>query len=114
MIKRKEETETLMERQPQTGGIFKLDKLFSKCDKAKNIVEIANVTLGPDAEAEYHEHFGESEIYYIIEGVGLYNDNGTEEMVFEGDVTFTPEGDGHGMKNIGDDELRFVAITVLD
>ena len=31
-----------------------------------------------------------------------------------GDVTFTPDGKGHGMKNIGDTDLVFMALINFD
>ena len=36
----------------------------------------AQVTLEPGCSLGYHEHHGESETYYIIQGQGEYNDNG--------------------------------------
>ncbi len=34
------------------------------------------MTLEPGCSLGYHEHHGESETYYIIQGQGEYNDNG--------------------------------------
>ena len=36
----------------------------------------AQVTLEPGCSLGYHEHHGESETYYILQGQGEYNDNG--------------------------------------
>lgn len=35
----------------------------------------AQVTLEPGCSLGYHEHHGESETYYILQGQGEYNDN---------------------------------------
>ena len=35
-------------------------------------------------------------------------------MVKAGDVTFTPDGQGHGMTNTGDEDLVFMALIILD
>ena len=51
----------------------------------------AQVTLEPGCSLGYHEHHGESETYYILQGQGEYNDNGTYRPVKAGDITFTPE-----------------------
>ena len=62
----------------------------------------------------YHEHHNESETYYILRGEGDYNDNGTVRPVKAGDVTFTPDGKGHGLKNTGDTDLVFMALIIFD
>ena len=83
-------------------------------------VNPANVRLYAHAKLEagaivgYHIHRGESEIYYILSGKGIYSDNGTEREVVAGDVTFTPNGEGHSLENIGTDVLEFMALVVAD
>ena len=72
------------------------------------------VKLNPGEEVGYHEHYGEFESYYILTGKGLYNDNGKEVLVEAGTVTFTPSGEGHGLKNTGDEVLDFIALIVKD
>ena len=74
----------------------------------------AQVTLEPGCAIGYHEHHNESETYYIISGKGIYSDNGTLRMVSAGDVTFTPDGKGHGLTNSGDEDLVFMALIILD
>ncbi|MDD6031900.1 MAG: cupin domain-containing protein [Oscillospiraceae bacterium] len=74
----------------------------------------AEVTIAPGCTLGYHEHHGESETYYILSGKGDYNDNGTIRPVEAGDVTFTPDGKGHGLDNTGDTDLVFMALIILD
>ena len=74
----------------------------------------AQVTLEPGCSLRYHEHHNESETYYILSGKGIYSDNGTLRMVPAGDVTFTPDGKGHGLTNSGDEDLVFMALIILD
>ncbi|MDO4272463.1 MAG: cupin domain-containing protein [Eubacteriales bacterium] len=74
----------------------------------------AEVTLEPGCSLGYHEHHGESETYYIISGQGEYNDNGTYRPVQAGDITFTPDGKGHGLANTGNTDLVFMALIILD
>ena len=50
----------------------------------------SEVTLEPGCSLGYHEHHNES------------------------DVTFTPDGQGHGMTNTGDEDLVFMALIILD
>lgn len=70
--------------------------------------------LKPGEEVEFHIHEDESEQYYIISGKGEYNDNGKCIEVFPGTVTFTPSGEGHGIKNTGNEILSFIALIILD
>ena len=74
----------------------------------------AEVTIEPGCSLGYHEHHNESETYYILRGEGDYNDNGVIRPVKAGDVTFTPDGKGHVMKNIGDTDLVFMALIIFD
>lgn len=72
------------------------------------------VTLKPGCEIGYHEHHGETETYYLTKGVGIYNDNGKEYPVEVGDVTFCADGNGHGIKNAGKEDLVFVALILKE
>ena len=70
--------------------------------------------LLPGEEVEFHIHEGESEQYYIISGEGEYNDNGKIIPIYQGTSTFTPSGEGHGIKNTGSESLKFIALIILD
>ena len=72
------------------------------------------VTLKPGCEIGYHEHHGETETYYLTKGEGIYNDNGKEYPVEVGDVTFCADGNGHGIKNAGKEDLVFVALILKE
>ena len=74
----------------------------------------AEVTLEPGCSLGYHEHHGESETYYILSGQGEYSDNGLYRPVQPGDITFTPDGKGHGLANIGNTDLVFMALIIKD
>lgn len=72
------------------------------------------IQLKPGEEVEYHMHVGESETYFILSGKGVYNDNGTVVEAVPGMVTLTPSGEGHALKNTGDEVLAFVALIIAD
>lgn len=72
----------------------------------------AEVTIEPGCSLGYHEHHGETETYYILEGEGIYSDNGSLRMVKKGDITFTPSGMGHGITNTGNTALVFMALII--
>ena len=72
----------------------------------------AHSTLQPGCSIGFHIHENESETYYIYSGEAEFNDNGTIKTVSSGDVTFTGAGEGHGIKNIGNEELEFIALII--
>ena len=96
------------------GGRAKLElrKLLPAAVMPSNLGLYARATLIPGAGVDYHVHTGESETYYILSGRGEYNDNGTIKPVSAGDVTFTADGEGHGLRNTGSEDLVFIALIV--
>ncbi|MPM14033.1 Oxalate-binding protein [bioreactor metagenome] len=72
----------------------------------------AHTTLNAECGIGYHVHKGESETYYILSGEGEFNDNGTLRKISAGDVTHTPSGEGHGIRNTGREPLEFVALIL--
>lgn len=85
---------------------------FSGWDKRIRLYSLIQVK--PGEEVEYHMHVGESETFFILSGKGIYNDNGKTVDVVPGMVTFTPSGEGHGIKNTGDEVLAFIALILVD
>lgn len=72
-----------------------------------------HTTLEPGASIGYHDHHGEFECYYILSGTAKLSDNGKDVILHAGDVAYTPDGAGHGIENIGDDELSVIALIVF-
>ena len=81
---------------------------------SNKLKQFSYVELEPNEEVAFHVHEGNTENYYIIKGKGLYNDNGKEMSVGDGDVTFTPSGHGHALKNVGTEKLSFIALVVIN
>ena len=87
-------------------GLIHAEQLGEHCKM------FSKVTLPAGCELGHHEHHGETETYYILSGKGIYEDNGTEIPAEAGDVFFCKDGDGHGIKNTGDEEVVFVALIL--
>lgn len=77
-----------------------------------NVRMIATVTLEPGSSVGDHQHSGECEIYQILSGTGLYNDNGTRSEVKPGDVTVCYSGEVHGLENNSDHPIVFNAVII--
>ena len=87
--------------------ILKQEELAGKCRM------FAKVKLEPGASIGWHEHKNEEEIYYITQGKALVSDNGIEREIERGDVLLTNNGDGHFIKNVGNEIFEMIAIILL-
>ena len=72
----------------------------------------ANITLKPGCSIGYHVHEKDSELFYIMKGTALYNDNGVEGTVSAGDVMLCPAGAGHAIANKGEETVELCAVIV--
>lgn len=70
----------------------------------------AKVTILPGDELSYHEHHGETEVYHILSGEGLYQDNDKTYPVEAEMTTFCEDGNGHAISCKGDEPLVFLAM----
>ncbi len=70
------------------------------------------IVLKPGCGIGYHVHETDSELFYIIKGTAVYDDNGTKTTVHAGDVTVTPAGTGHSIKNEGNEDVELFALIV--
>ncbi|MBD5560292.1 MAG: cupin domain-containing protein [Clostridia bacterium] len=77
-----------------------------------NVRMITTITLPIDASVSLHNHEGEAEIYRILSGTGMYDNNGVETEVGPGFVTICYDGERHGLINTGTEPLVFDAVIV--
>lgn len=70
------------------------------------------IVLKPGCGIGYHVHEKDSELFYIMKGTAVYDDNGTKVTVSQGDVTLTPAGTGHSIKNESSEDVELVALIV--
>jgi len=73
----------------------------------------AKLTIKPGCSIGHHVHENETEIFHIISGTALYDDNGKQIELQPGDVTVTPASHGHSIANNGDADLIVIALIVL-
>ena len=102
------------EKNPCGGkGEMKMEKILSEAEMKDKCGLYARVTLHPGDVLGYHEHHGNNESYFILSGSGAYDDNGTTRTVKAGDVTWTPDGSGHGLSNEnGKEDVIFMALII--
>lgn len=70
------------------------------------------IVLKPGCGIGFHIHENDSELFYIVKGTAVYDDNGTKVTVTAGDVTLTPAGTGHSIKNESNEDVELVALIV--
>ncbi len=93
---------------------MQVEKLLDERQMNGKVGLFAKVTIPPDDVLDYHEHHRETETYYILSGEGIYNDNGTEKRAAAGDVFFCEDGNGHGIRCVGEEPLIFMALIILN
>lgn len=72
----------------------------------------ARITLKPGSKTPLHKHEGDFEVYYIVAGQAMVNDNGDLKPAKTGDIIFTDHGESHSMENIGETDLEFIALIL--
>ena len=72
----------------------------------------AKITLNPGCSIGFHMHEGESELFYVMKGEVIYNDNGTECVCTAGDVMVCPAGSGHAIACKGENAAEVCAAIV--
>ena len=72
----------------------------------------ANITLKPGCGIGFHMHENESELFYVMKGEVLYNDNGTEVVCSAGDVMVCPAGTGHAIACNTEETAEVCAVIV--
>ncbi|KAI1614171.1 RmlC-like cupin domain-containing protein [Exophiala viscosa] len=60
-----------------------------------------------------HRH-DQAEIYYVVEGQGIVTIDGKESEVRKGTAVFIPSNAEHGIKNTGDDALKWFYAFATD
>ena len=70
-------------------------------------------TLPPGAGIGVHAHESNEEVYFIIDGDGVYTDSdGKDYPVAKGDFTLCRQGETHGLLNNGAHPLVYAAVIV--
>lgn len=115
MIRKSEErSSTIRENLFGGEGAVKMQHLLNASEEMLGKGRLfAHFILEPGCSIGYHVHEGEAETYYFLRGIGEVNDNGELKTVHPGDVAHTNDGEGHGLKNIGDEPLEFVALILF-
>lgn len=70
--------------------------------------------LTPGSSIGNHTHKGDFEVYYILSGTALVDDNGEMVQLGAGDSIQTKNGFSHSIENNGDVDLEYIALILFD
>ena len=101
------------ERMRDGKGTVEIAHIFKQDELKGRARLVAKVTLPPGSSIGFHRHEDEEEIFYILRGRGLVDDNGTMRTVEPGDAVLTGGGSGHSIENVGEDPLEMIAVILL-
>lgn len=73
----------------------------------------AEVVLKPHSSIGWHQHVGDTEPYFIIEGEGVFvDDDKSRTTVKPGDACIIKVGQWHSLENNTDKDLALIALVV--
>ena len=114
MIKRNVELKRDLQREFRGGkGAVTLEHFMDQAMANGAGRLFAQTIVPPGSSVGLHKHEGDSEVYYILEGKALVNDNGVEVELGAGDINFCADGSSHAIENIGTTDLRYIAIILF-
>ena len=93
-------------------GEFRLQHIISKDEFFEHGRLFAKGTLPPGSSVGYHEHNGDMEVCYFLEGTGKVIDDGKEYAVHAGDVNIVYGGKGHEIINDSDKDLVYMVLVL--
>jgi mannose-6-phosphate isomerase-like protein (cupin superfamily) len=72
----------------------------------------AQLTVKKGCSIGTHRHDGEMEAFYILSGTASFNDNGTQTVLYPGDVAYTADGESHSIANNGEENCVLIALII--
>lgn len=94
-----------------TGGevVKEDDRYVVKDNKILNNLVVSSTQLNPNKQTSGHNHKGQEEVYFFVEGAGTMWLDKKEMSVKKGDVVLIEDGVFHKVK-AGNDGLYFVCV----
>lgn len=89
-------------------GVPGFSKDFDSC-----LSFMHETTLPPGTSIGLHEHKGNEELYFVIQGRGEMTVDGETQVMKPGDVCLTKSGSSHAFRNVGDTDLVIIVLEGL-
>ena len=113
MIKHTSDMKLELRKEARGGnGTAEFRHLFEDGEYKSKTKVMAKITLNPGCSIGYHQHSGEEEVYYILSGKFVVNDNGKESEVLAGDYVLTTNEGSHSVENRSDEPAELLAFVI--
>jgi mannose-6-phosphate isomerase-like protein (cupin superfamily) len=113
MIKRNHTCATEVRQNMRGGnGSVTVTHFWGKGELKARTRLCARLTLEPGSSIGFHEHVNEEEVYIVLRGQGLIEENGQKIPVSVGDSILTGDGAGHAVEAVGSEPLEMLAFIV--
>lgn len=113
MIIRGKDVEAKRVENPRGGRGSLLNMGYSAMSEfSGNINMFSVVNLKPDSLIGFHKHEDDMEIYFMLDGTGVVNDNGVEDLLYAGDLLITKKGESHSIENKSGTDVTFLAMII--
>ena len=86
--------------------------LFSPEELKNRASMLAAVTLQPGESVGVHPHVDNGEVYYILKGKAMVEEDGIETELSAGDAEFCADGHSHAIRNHTHEAMTFLALIV--
>lgn len=97
---------------PRNGRGFLSGCYITDKEIFNGVTMIAEMELEPNSEIGYHKHQGDGELYYILDGEGVFVEKEQTTNVYNGDYCIIFDGESHGLKNTSKQrKLKFLAVV---
>lgn len=106
---RKEEIE-FSENRCGGKGTLTVHKILASEDLNGHGMGATWIEFPPGTSIGHHQHNDSSEQYYVLEGEGLFDDNGVMIPIKAGETGVMNPGGWHGIENIGNATMKVIAI----
>ena len=110
MIVREKGIQTLSKKLFDGKGEALIESLFMPDEFESSVRLCARVKLPPGCSIGLHQHLGEDELYFIIEGAGEVSDESGNFQVSTGHSILTRSGESHSIENTGSCDLVLIAV----
>lgn len=94
------------------NGALAMMHLFEQDELNGKGKMIARFTIEKGQSIGKHVHEEDGELYIIISGEGIVDDNGIQRIVMPGDAVWTANGEFHSITNAKDEPLLLYAIVI--
>lgn len=112
IIKNKSKRQEIKKNMRGGNGEIEITHIAESEILGENCRMFSQITVKPGDSIGEHQHVGEQEIFYFVQGNGTVIDDGKQFDIGPGDVMVTPDHSSHSVINTGDADLVFMALIL--